>query len=139
MQYWQLILALLQDPAQAECMAKTVYFEARDQPLAGQFMVAQVVQARVIATGYPGTPCEVVEQTKRAGLYRCQFTWYCDGKSDVPRNKQAYRVAWGVSIASVLIGTLREAPTHYHADYVSPDWGFGDGYVVGQHIFYRGQ
>ena len=55
--------------------------------------VALVTRNRVFDDRYPDTYCGVVEQGpvreswKKNGTYypirhRCQFSWYCDGKSD---------------------------------------------------------
>ena len=71
------------------CLALNVYHEAKNQSFIGQVAVAQVVMNRVRDTRYPNTVCDVVKQ---GATYkwkpdfpiknRCQFSWYCDGKSD---------------------------------------------------------
>ena len=71
------------------CLASNIYWEARNQPLLGKLAVAQVTQNRVDNKRYPDTICSVVKQTKfypsgRIDLHSCQFSWYCDGKSDQP-------------------------------------------------------
>ena len=43
------------------CMAMNIYFEARAEPLAGQYAVADVVLNRVQDTRYPDTICEVIK------------------------------------------------------------------------------
>jgi len=72
---------------QLTCLAKNIYFEARNEPFAGQFAVALVTLNRVNDTAFPDTICKVVYQ----GIHttdgfpkrdRCQFSWYCDGASD---------------------------------------------------------
>ena len=70
------------------CLALNVYHEARDQPFIGQVAVAQVVMNRVKDERYPDDVCGVVKQgltyswdTDYPVLNRCQFSWYCDGKS----------------------------------------------------------
>ena len=65
------------------CMAMNVFFEARNQPIAGQVAVAQITMNRVASPKYPDTVCGVVNQYK-------QFSWYWDGKSDVPQNAAAW-------------------------------------------------
>ena len=47
---------------QVECLAKNIYFEARNEPFAGQFAVALVTLNRVSDTAFPNTICEVVQQ-----------------------------------------------------------------------------
>jgi len=130
------------------CIALNVYHEARDQPFIGQVAVAQVVMNRVRDDRYPNTACGVVEQGPTYSWTdgfpvrnRCQFSWYCDGKSDKARDKEAWNQA--VTIAhGVYYGNLDdfvEGATHYHAHYVYPEWAETKTKVVriGDHIFYR--
>ena len=44
------------------CLAQNIYFEAKSEPLAGQYAVADVVLNRVQDTRYPNTICEVVRE-----------------------------------------------------------------------------
>ncbi|MCR4301881.1 MAG: cell wall hydrolase, partial [Sulfuricaulis sp.] len=44
------------------CLALNVYFEARGEPSAGQFAVAEVTMNRVASGRYPDTVCGVVHQ-----------------------------------------------------------------------------
>jgi N-acetylmuramoyl-L-alanine amidase len=48
--------------AEVECMAKVVYHEAANQPLAGQLAVAQLILNRMKSGRFPKTPCTVVNQ-----------------------------------------------------------------------------
>lgn len=77
------------DATELECLATNVYFEARDQDVIGQRAVAHVALNRVKSSDFPNTICNVVKQgptyKNRPDLprkHRCQFSWYCDGKSD---------------------------------------------------------
>jgi N-acetylmuramoyl-L-alanine amidase len=125
--------------AQLICLALTVYFEARSEPLFGQIAVAQVALNRVESPRYPDTLCDVVKQggVKR---HRCQFSYWCDGKSDEPKDRRAWRRAQVVATLvyeGVLDAGIGNA-THYHATYVSPVWT--DEFVrvatIGHHEFY---
>ena len=78
-----------------ECLAENVYFEARGQGQAGWVAVAQVTLNRVQDTRFPNTICEVVKQglTYESGhpiKNKCQFSWYCDGKSDKVKILKVY-------------------------------------------------
>ena len=75
------------------CLAMNVYHEARNQPLAGQMAVISVTVNRVNDKRFPNSICGVVyegahrpswkDQTVMIPVrHRCQFSWYCDGKSD---------------------------------------------------------
>ena len=115
------------------CLSLNVYFEARNQDLAGQLAVAQVTMNRVEDEAYPNDVCDVVYQHK-------QFSWYWDGKSDMPRNEEAWETAQLVASAAMagsghteLTGVL-----HYHAVYSAPYWKdyMTRVAVIGDHIFY---
>ena len=137
---------------EATCLAKNMYYEARNQGLAGQFAVSLVVMNRVKDDRYPNTICGVVEQGptreswKKNGVFypirnRCQFSWYCDGLSDTPTEKDAWdnaiMVANGVYHSN--FEDFVEGATHYHAYYVAPEWASAKTYIVRieDHIFYR--
>ena len=102
---------------QATCLAKNMYYEARSQGLAGQLAVSLVVLNRVKDKRYPNTICEVVEQGpvreswKTRGKNvpdhernyfpiknRCQFSWFCDGKSDDPKEPTTYGALYDMAI-----------------------------------------
>src|SRR5262245_13587588 len=53
--------ALLRDTQENNllCLARNVYFEARGEPLAGQYAVAEVTLNRRGTAGFPRTVCEV--------------------------------------------------------------------------------
>ncbi len=130
------------------CLALNVYHEARDQPFIGQVAVAQVVMNRVRDNRYPNDVCEVVKQGETYSWkpdfpvrHRCQFSWYCDGKSDKTPDSTAWEKALLISYG-VYHGNLDdfvEGATHYHASYVLPEWADTKTKVVqiGEHIFYR--
>jgi len=129
------------------CLALNIYYEARGSNLADKAAVSDVVLNRVNDNRYPNTICEVVKQGKQhpsGQMVRnaCQFSWYCDGKSDVPLDKdrwfEAQMIAWGFLEYDKYRG-ITEGATHYHATYVSPRWAKDLQIVgrIGAHIFYR--
>ncbi len=139
---------------EATCLAKNMYYEARNQGLAGQLAVSLVVMNRVKDSRYPNTVCGVVEQGptreswKKDGTYypiknRCQFSWFCDGKSDDPKEPTTYGRLLDLSLVLVYddiqIVDFTEGATHYHADYVFPAWRKSKTKTVeiADHIFYR--
>lgn len=140
--------------SEATCLAKNMYYEARNQGLAGQLAVSLVVMNRVKDSRYPNTVCGVVEQGptreswKKNGTYypirnRCQFSWFCDGKSDEPKEPTTYKRLLDLSLVLVYddiqIVDFTEGATHYHADYVFPAWRKSKTKTVeiADHIFYR--
>jgi spore germination cell wall hydrolase CwlJ-like protein len=132
---------------QAWCLAQNIYYEARGSNLADQAAVADVVLNRVKDTRYPNTVCEVVRQGEKHAngqmkRNRCQFSWYCDGKSDYPTNKDSWAMAQQTAYMMLYLDNFRgltEGATHYHANYVKPRWAKELHLVgrIGDHIFYR--
>ena len=137
-----------------ECLALNMYHEARGQGIAGELAVTAVVLNRVNDKRYPNTICEVVEQGPTRASWqnpqvrypiknRCQFSWFCDGKSDTPRNKKIYNRMYGLAGAilsnEISFLDITGGATHYHADYVSPAWAKTKTKTVEiqDHIFYR--
>src|ERR1700676_3174349 len=47
-----------------ECLAENIYFEARGEPLEGQYAVAEVTLNRTRAQNFPHTICSVVHQMR---------------------------------------------------------------------------
>jgi len=129
-------------------MALNIYHEARGEPVVGQVAVAQSVLNRIADNRYPNTVCGVVKQAKYNPWdsvtpirNQCQYSWFCDGKSDTPKDDKAMLEATIVA-QFVLSGSSRdvtEGATHYHADYVYPYWA--DSLIptikIGSHIYYR--
>ena len=125
------------------CLAFNVYFEARGEPVAGQYAVAEVTMNRVASGRYPDTVCGVVHQKNWDPLrkrYVSAFSWNeLDERPSL--EDETFRRAWEVAEA-VYYG--RHTPTlagalHYHATYIKPSWARGNKPVarIGQHVFYR--
>jgi spore germination cell wall hydrolase CwlJ-like protein len=137
-----------------ECLALNMYHEARGQGTAGELAVTTVVMNRVNDSRFPNTICGVVKQGPTRPSWKdpkilfpikhkCQFSWYCDGKSDKPRNKKTYEkmkdFAKTLLSNKLLYLDITDGATHYHADYVSPSWAKTKTKTVEiqDHIFYR--
>ena len=73
---------------------------------------------------------------------KCQFSWYCDGKSDVPKDitswERSRKYARDFYVHGAYVG-ITEGSTHYHANYTTPYWApsFDRVTRIGSHIFYR--
>ena len=156
------------DPYEFEdefCLAQNIFFESSIDNKAGMAAVADVVLNRVKHAHYPDTICGVVYQAKMKESWktkqypdlddservyipirhRCQFSWYCDGKSDdIPLGSEnwvkAQMIAWDIMHNDGLRG-ITEGATHYHATYVAPAWSKDHRMDlvgrIGMHIFYR--
>ena len=118
------------------CLATAIYFEARSEPIQGQAAVAHVILNRVDDTRWPNTVCAVVKQQRRNV---CQFSFFCDGQSDIPRKGEAWDIAQVLAADILANGERSTEAVFYHADYVDPYWAksFENVGKVGVHIFYR--
>ena len=136
---------------QSKCMAEAIYFEAGNQPFIGKMAVGNVIMNRIKSSKYPNTICDVVHQGpvreswKKDGTqypirHKCQFSYWCDGRSDEP---QRGSITWKASVyaAQELEHTMDylQGATNYHAYYVSPSWAHNMQKVVEieDHIFYK--
>ena len=123
------------------CLANNIYFESRNQPKLGRIAVGQVTMNRVNSKKFPNTVCGVVKQGGER-RNRCQFSWYCDGKSD----EHEGGTAWDESVYLALLIyseeftiDVTEGALWYHATYVSPAWAehYEKTVRINEHIFYR--
>ena len=132
------------------CMAKNIYFEAGNQPLAGKIAVAQVVMNRVANRDYPDNICGVIYQSKWKTNWQgnpvpvrnmCQFSWFCDGKSDEPLDTDTFFESYLIA-QDVFYGKypdITEGATHYHNLWVEPYWAetLNETVQITDHIFYK--
>ena len=151
------------DSKSVECLALNMYYEARNQGSAGLLAVTAVVLNRVKDFRFPNTICEVIYQgptreswktrnkkilpTEERKFYpirdRCQFSWYCDGKSDRPKQKKIYKrfltIAESIIYNKLSFIDITDGALFYHADYVTPAWAKTKIKTVEiqDHIFYR--
>ena len=136
------IIAAAPDGSGAEwqCLTEALYFEARGEDLRGITAVAEVILNRRDSGAYPNSVCGVVHQGTSA-LYDCQFTYNCDGRSDVINERGAWNAVGRVASA-MLAGApriLTNGATHYHTAAVNPSWAarFPRTATIGDHYFYR--
>ena len=136
------------------CLAKNAYFEARNQSVLSQIAVSQVVMNRVKSPDYPNTVCGVVYEAQLSNWYKvkmdkevpiknkCQFSWYCDGKSDEPESNTSWDESVYLSLliySEELTIDVTEGALWYHATYVSPSWAehYQKTVRINDHVFYR--
>ena len=143
------------DNPQLQCLALNIYHEARSDNYAGRMAVADVTLNRVEHSRFPDSVCEVVQQAKLSDWHlergrevplrhKCQFSWFCDGRDDEPRDEDCWQeaqlLAYNVLVNNELRG-ITEGATHYHATYVLPKWSTDRNMRligrIGAHIFYR--
>lgn len=136
------IRAEQQRRADLTCLAKNVYYEARGEPLAGQYAVAEVTLNRVASALFPDTVCAVVHEQRWDPVrrrYVGAFSWTELKPMPVPGG-----LAWAraTAVASAVYDN-REAPLvdgalFYHATYIVPHWAKSKTRVarIGRHLFY---
>ena len=143
--------------ADAECLAKNIYFEAGVESTAGKLAVANVTINRTLNENYPNTICGVVQE----GIHyynaqknehfpvrdRCQFSWYCDGLLDDPREGRTWTSA--KLLAEIVLENhydkalidITDGATHYHANWMEtyPNWSKKKKVMasIDRHIFYK--
>ena len=122
------------------CLARAIYFEARSESQLGQLAVATVILNRSKAENYPSSICGVVYQGA-SRLNACQFSFACDGQSDLPKTGRAWETALAVTAMALSDDQPMQsvaAATFYHADYVTPHWSKSMNRLtkIGRHIFY---
>jgi spore germination cell wall hydrolase CwlJ-like protein len=123
------------------CLAKNIYFEAGNQPLAGRMAVAYVTINRMNHGLFPDNICDVVYQGGET-KYRCQFSWYCDGKHDIPTDSETWLSS--LVLANKLLNSysldITEGSLWYHANYIEdPYWSkeLTPTVIINNHIFYK--
>ena len=133
------------------CLALNTYHEAKNQSMIGQIATAQVVMNRVADDRYPNTVCEVVKQGPHRPSWenpekeypvkhRCQFSWYCDGKSDEPKDSKTWIES--IRVADMVLESnfdVTSGALYYHAYYVTPYWSdhLQKLVEIEDHIFYK--
>ena len=134
-----------------ECLATNIYFESANESLTGQISVGMVVLNRVNDSRFPSEICDVVYQGRYGKNERatrknqCQFSWACDGKPDIAKDRKkldnAFKVAELVYQMHKKGYDITDGATHYHATYVDPKWNKDRNMKritkVDTHIFYR--
>ena len=122
------------------CLALNIYFEARSEPIEGQIAIAEVTLNRVASANYPNDVCSVVLQENKDG---CEFSWWCDGKSDQPREHNSLQTSKALAELMLNEGhhitVIGNEATHYHSNDVHPYWANDLHKIrrIGKHIFYK--
>lgn len=122
-----------------KCLTDAIYYEAANEPDAGQRAVAQVILNRMRHPTYPNSVCGVIYQGSERAT-GCQFSYSCDGSMARIPARASWLRAQGVA-AQALAGSVYSPvgmATHYHATYVYPYWAPSLNFVgtIGAHRFY---
>jgi len=125
------------------CLAENIYFEARGEPLNGQYAVAEVTLNRVRSPYFPKTICAVVHDTRwdpQRRRFVAHFSW-----TQMEDHGEPWGPLWQQSIA-VATAVIDDShmpvvpdALYYHSTGVQPYWANPRRTVarIGSHIFYR--
>ena len=125
------------DRREVYCLAEAIYFESNDESIKGQEAVGHVIINRTKHKDFPGTVCKVVNQKYKK---YCQFSYKCDGKSDVPSDKKEF--SHTIKISEKIMSGTRDntfGAVYFHNKTVRPNWAnkFRLTTVIGNHKFYK--
>ena len=121
------------------CLSRTIYWETRGEGAAGMEAVANVVMNRLGHKGFPNTICGVVKQGHEQGA--CQFSWWCDGRSDDAEEDKSYAIAKEIARKALnrQLTDRTGGALYFHQRKVTPNWS--NEYIrtveVGEHVFYK--
>ena len=127
-----------QDDA-AHCLALATYWESKGCCPEDLSAVGWVVLNRLADQAFPNAVCEVVKEGGETPP--CQFSWWCDGKSDRPVEARPWATAMRIAERA-----LRSAPSDltrgalfFHNTAIETPWVRERQRTVqiGQHVFYR--
>ncbi|MEA3179927.1 MAG: N-acetylmuramoyl-L-alanine amidase [Gammaproteobacteria bacterium] len=126
-----------------QCLAENIYFEARGEPLEGQYAVAEVTLNRTQAQHFPHTVCAVVHEMRWDPSRKrtvADFSWTELGglsPQDGPAWKRAMTVA--TAVYDDVHDPIAPGALFYHSTKVRPGWARTRTAIatIGNHIFYR--
>ena len=126
-----------------QCLAENIYFEARGEPLKGQYAVAEVTVNRTRAQNFPHTICSVVHEMRwdpSRRRYVADFSWTELGglsPDDGPAWKRAMQVA--SAVYDDLPDPIVPGALFYHSTSVRPGWARTRKAIatIGNHVFYQ--
>jgi hypothetical protein len=127
------------------CLTQAIYHEARGESEAGQWAVANVIINRAMSKKFPTSICGVVFQNADKGRFKCQFTFACDGRSDMGTEQGAWKRASKMALVAFREfqvgdrpGVVPNSALYYHTTAVAPSWSnkFDQVAKIGSHLFY---
>ena len=134
------------DPAGAEplddaitCLARTIYWEARGEAIADMEAIANVVMNRLGHEGFPTTICSTVRQGREQGS--CQFSWWCDGRSDQAKDDESYATAKEIARKALNLQLMdrTSGALYFHQRKSTPGWAaeYARTVEIGEFRFYK--
>ena len=127
------------------CLTQAIYHEARGESEEGQWAVGNVIINRAFSKKFPTTICGVVFQNVRKGSRACQFSFACDGRSDMGKDQRAWARSEEIADTAFAEFQMGDRPDvvpqdtlYYHTRAVAPSWSrtFQRVAAIGAHLFY---
>jgi spore germination cell wall hydrolase CwlJ-like protein len=124
------------------CLTKNIYYEARGEPVDGQYAVAEVTMNRVASKHYPNTVCEVVYQERFDIIRKRNVSAFSWTELDLsgPVNQNIWKRAWKIAeeVYDEQAKPRADGALFYHSKYIRPRWARGKRRIarIGRHIFY---
>ena len=121
------------------CLALALYWEARGESERGKTAVGWTILNRERSRDFPSSVCGVVFEGGETPP--CQFSWWCDGKSDRPKDNHSW--IRSKVLAARLLTNPPPDPTSgalfFHSTSISVPWTRPRTRTarIGNHIFYR--
>lgn len=130
------------DFKQINCVAMNIYHEARGEHMFGKLMVGFVTKNRVESKDFPNDYCSVVYQEKNNVA---QFSWINDGKSDIPKEKDAWNASLAIAFNVMYRAKedLSQGALYYHKNNKTTKFSkthyerINKIGVVGQHVLFK--
>ncbi|MBU4263104.1 MAG: cell wall hydrolase [Proteobacteria bacterium] len=121
------------------CLSRTIYWETKGEEAASMEAIANVVMNRLGKKGFPNTICEVVRQGREQGA--CQFSWWCDGRSDDAEDDKSYGIAKEIARKALnrQLTDRTGGALYFHHREVTASWSaeYIKTVEIGKLIFYK--
>jgi spore germination cell wall hydrolase CwlJ-like protein len=125
------------------CLAENVYYEARGEPLKGQYAVAEVTLNRMRSKNFPDSVCKVVHESRWDRIRKrfvAHFSWTENTRPADPAGP-----AWdqAMTVAAAVYDEKQEpvvpGALFYHATRIHPAWAKNKKPLatIGNHVFYK--
>ena len=130
---------------EVDCLAGTIYFEARGESESGQIAVGLATINRTYSSHFPDSVCRVIKERKN-GI--CQYNWYCNHKqkkifyamnheNDNTAYNDTLKLATYIYINRQYINDLTKNAVFFHRTSVNPRWkNVIRTTTIGKHVFY---
>ena len=99
----------------------------------------EAIEAKLGHDGFPDTICKVVKQGHEQGA--CQFSWWCDGRSDRATDDESYAIAKEIARKALnkQLWDRTDRALYFHHHGARPNWStlYVKTAVIGEFTFYK--